>query len=135
MTVVPVRRVERRQRYRAQTEIEVTWSLGADSECTNPGTIVDLSAMGARLVTEECPQVGESVTIRLQTLHPPIELECPATVVRVADISVPGQYIWAVVFDDLDLPQQARISRFVLLEAARTRGSRPLDELAAQRAS
>jgi len=134
MTVLQVKRVERRQRYRAQTEIEVTWSLGEDSDCANPGTIVDLSAMGARLVTAECPRVGETIVIRLQTSHPPIDLRCPARVVRVAEISVPGQFIWAVVFDDLDLPQQARISRFVLLEASRTR-SNAGGELAEQRAS
>jgi c-di-GMP-binding flagellar brake protein YcgR len=119
-----VRKVERRQRYRVQTEIEVSWSVGEDAERLL-GTIVDLSAAGARLVTPDCPQVGDTVVIRLQASHPPMELDCPARVVRVADISIPGQHIWAVSFEELDLDQQARIARFVFLEAARTRGSRP----------
>jgi c-di-GMP-binding flagellar brake protein YcgR len=124
---IAVKRVERRQRYRVPTEIEVTWTVREDHRPVL-ATIVDLSAAGARLVAAECPPLAGTVVIRLQTSYPPMDLHCPARVVRVADVSSPEHYIWAVVFDDLNLDHQARIARFVFLEASRTRSSRPAFE-------
>jgi c-di-GMP-binding flagellar brake protein YcgR len=124
----PVSRMERRHRFRVQTEIPVKWAWPDRPGTSTTGTVLDISSAGARLVSAECPQVGEVVAITLSLTDPKMELVTYARVVRIADLTQPYHSIWAVAFQDLDLEHQARLARFVFCEAARRRRLSPDDD-------
>jgi c-di-GMP-binding flagellar brake protein YcgR len=131
--MLPVSRVERRHRFRVQTEIPVTWAWAERLGAPVPGTVLDISSAGARLISAECPQVGEVISITLSVAEPELELVTLARVVRIADLSQPVHRIWAVSFEELDLDQQARLARFVFCEAARRSHVSPVDRDAVDR--